>query len=732
MATFKTKILRVLNEIKGSGSFVSHHEAAFEFPGLEVDGMGEISYPVNEVQAKSLINKAHRAPFGKGTKTILDDKVRRGWEIDASDLTFTAKGWDGFLDKVLDQVKPDLGIEDYTISVSLYKMLIYEEDDFFLPHKDTEKEKGMFGTLLIALPSKHSGGELMVRFDGKEKRVDFSGAASHFKMPYAAFYADCEHEVKPVTSGYRICLVYNLIQQETKKKVTIEPLGTHVNKFVGILHQDKYDPEQPTRIILLGHQYTPDNFSIQSLKLNDRPKAEALLRAAKKADYYAKMALVTSYLTGSPANDGYYGYYEDYDQVDDDDEMGEVHDESLSIEHWMDDGLPPLDVSFEEDDLIVSFHLNDDEPIIKESTGYMGNWGPDLMHWYHYGAVILWPKKNHAALLLQQDTTTKLAWIEYYNSQTDELTDVEVSAMESLLSSDFNANERKKSDYTPIVEWLIHRDDEHYFIDTGINLIQQHFVKMDVASLAKLADTYPGSFSKVMTKIMAGQPEVPVFEHFLSLLNVLPPNPELDIWKLQQLKALPRLLASLIEKGSPQKPIINTKIWRHILELEEKLPESPRWVEEMANLITTCRQRKYINKVLMVEILGLKHSTPLSEAVLKICKQDLQQRVNNKPQPPANWSRALPDTKGYAQQWAILASFLQSPNQSVFDYSAKQADRSAMEHAIKDVTIDLTMQTIRKGSPHTLRITKTEASYHRKLRRWEEDVTLLNTVRSTI
>jgi hypothetical protein len=25
-----------------------------------------------------------------------------------------------------------------------------------------------------------------------------------------AFFADCEHEVKPVRSGYRCCLVYNL------------------------------------------------------------------------------------------------------------------------------------------------------------------------------------------------------------------------------------------------------------------------------------------------------------------------------------------------------------------------------------------------------------------------------------------------------------------------------------------------------------------------------------------
>ncbi len=31
-----------------------------------------------------------------------------------------------------------------------------------------------------------------------------------FKLCYAAFYADCQHEVQPVTSGHRLALIYNL------------------------------------------------------------------------------------------------------------------------------------------------------------------------------------------------------------------------------------------------------------------------------------------------------------------------------------------------------------------------------------------------------------------------------------------------------------------------------------------------------------------------------------------
>ncbi len=37
-------------------------------------------------------------------------------------------------------------------------------------------------------------------------------------MSWAAFYADCEHEVKPISSGYRLCLVYNLTLARSRRK----------------------------------------------------------------------------------------------------------------------------------------------------------------------------------------------------------------------------------------------------------------------------------------------------------------------------------------------------------------------------------------------------------------------------------------------------------------------------------------------------------------------------------
>jgi hypothetical protein len=51
-----------------------------------------------------------------------------------------------------------------------------------------------------------------VRHDGHE--VKFDWGSNPTVAQWAAFYSDCEHEVLPVTSGYRVTLTYNLYYDE--------------------------------------------------------------------------------------------------------------------------------------------------------------------------------------------------------------------------------------------------------------------------------------------------------------------------------------------------------------------------------------------------------------------------------------------------------------------------------------------------------------------------------------
>ena len=69
-------------------------------------------------------------------------------------------------------MKAGLGCDDAIVSAELYKLLVYDRGGFFLAHRDTEKADGMFGTLVVTLPSTYRGGALRIRHAGREVTVD--------------------------------------------------------------------------------------------------------------------------------------------------------------------------------------------------------------------------------------------------------------------------------------------------------------------------------------------------------------------------------------------------------------------------------------------------------------------------------------------------------------------------------------------------------------------------------
>src|SRR5882757_7992640 len=68
----------------------------------------------------------------------------------------------------------------------------------------------MFASLIIVLPSKFEGGQVHVSH-GNDKDVFDLSPLSEFTTSALAWYTDVTHEVKPVTSGYRLAISYNLI-----------------------------------------------------------------------------------------------------------------------------------------------------------------------------------------------------------------------------------------------------------------------------------------------------------------------------------------------------------------------------------------------------------------------------------------------------------------------------------------------------------------------------------------
>jgi hypothetical protein len=391
-------LLSALDLLEGRAGFCSSGGAPFFFPGLTVDGLGEIAFPLSEQQAAAFVSLAEAAPYGKGTKTEYDEEVRKCWQIDAKDFRFGAETWDNFLSATLENVREDLGITG-RISAQAYKLLLYGPGGHFKAHRDTEKLDAMFGTLIIALPSRHEGGQLYIRHGGEEKTVDFSSEAHRHDFQHAAFFADCEHEVVRVESGFRFCAVFNLVLEEGDPAQLNQEPNEHARPLAILLKKAvaARSPGIPT-VILLDHQYTEANFSLRNLKGQDRQKSAALFAAAVHAGLTARLALATYYQMGE-LEDGYdYGSrsrrgsrgYENPDTG----MMGEVYEERFGLDHWRDASDQTLEfghfnVNF--DEVITAEDFSAIDPDEKTGEGYTGNAGCTMEYWYRRAAVVLWP-----------------------------------------------------------------------------------------------------------------------------------------------------------------------------------------------------------------------------------------------------------------------------------------------------------------------------------------------------
>ncbi|KAL9099586.1 MAG: hypothetical protein Q9187_009475, partial [Circinaria calcarea] len=138
LTELKSLVLDCISDIHSTGSFATFGSYEnFAPPGICVDKVGAIRLPLLPHDAQTLIQASHQAPFGKGNQTLVDETVRKTWEIDASNVSFSNKAWHGWLEGVVRKAAEELGVAGGPNSVraELYKMLLYEKGAMFKPHK---------------------------------------------------------------------------------------------------------------------------------------------------------------------------------------------------------------------------------------------------------------------------------------------------------------------------------------------------------------------------------------------------------------------------------------------------------------------------------------------------------------------------------------------------------------------------------------------------------------------
>src|SRR5205085_3919484 len=110
------------------------------------------------------------------------------------------------------------------------------------------------------------GGTLIVEHDGQKKRINFGGKKAGSQTQFAAFYADCRHEITPVTAGYRVCLVYNLAIAGKKVQPAAPKHAPAVEKAAALLAALLADNKLDKIAIPFEHQYTAAGLDPKQLK----------------------------------------------------------------------------------------------------------------------------------------------------------------------------------------------------------------------------------------------------------------------------------------------------------------------------------------------------------------------------------------------------------------------------------------------------------------------------------
>ena len=106
-------------------------------PGMVIDSLGSIGFPLSQLDAERIISRSEQAPFGKQDKTILDPSVRKTWQIDAAKISFGNPKWMTYMQEhVIPRAAEKLGLDSKEVDAHLYKLLLYGEGGHFVAHQE--------------------------------------------------------------------------------------------------------------------------------------------------------------------------------------------------------------------------------------------------------------------------------------------------------------------------------------------------------------------------------------------------------------------------------------------------------------------------------------------------------------------------------------------------------------------------------------------------------------------
>ncbi len=741
---------------------------AGSFPGLEagldVEGVGPIKLPLLPKTVKKLVAACRVAPYGKGTETLVDTKVRKTFELDPIKFRLSDE-WNSAMASLMPAVAERLGLPADQLEGKLYKLLVYETGGFFLTHRDSEKQAGMVASMIVVLPNLFSGGTLVVRHGGEEQRLHLMEAATGKAPCYAAFYADCEHEIEHVMNGVRVCLAYNLVLKPSRKSPANEPLESPQDDLVdSIITWVEKQPKRPL-VFALEHHYTSAGLSLELLKGADRQLAELVCSAAEATNCLSHFSQVERHRLQF-ADDGNYSKYNRKPgrKI----KVGETYEDNLSGTEWTNiDGKkqPFGKIAFDMAAIVSSIPVEDWKPTTEDFEGFTGNEGNTLERWYHRSAIVLWHRDQHFDVVASSGASESIPFFQ--------------AMLNKLAKTPKKRIEEARTDCLRFARAIVEMWPQQGYgyrteqVKTALNnfpelLLKLHDRDLIAKFLAKVAEHDPDLSIDTLVVAACSEFGWKALEAELKQLFSLPVNapaqrrPELAIRDVDWLSAyccdktvdhdkaeLAKTLCSLaVErfcKPGPPRPSYYSPTDRSEATIaEDSLPLLLKAIaaggrsEDLSRVIDFAKKFPSEFSLDFCQVPTLKALIPWSKKTLKNVPQPLAKWLTEvrehlesitaePPSPPADMTRPA-NFDCQCRFCGQLKAFLSDPVNPMGKISAAESSRRHLLDEIHRNKLDVTHTLERRGSPLSLIFTKTTGSYERSVKRFEADQKLLATL----
>ncbi|KAJ7101409.1 hypothetical protein B0H15DRAFT_410938 [Mycena belliarum] len=386
-------------------------------PCLNIDGLGAIGVPLSERDARGIISAGVSAcPPSSGIAS-------GAWEIPSEKVHFDNPAWDKWIQtRAGVAASAALNASRSARPTFVLKKLVVHECSSNTTHFkepiDDDEANTKIGDFIAVLPSLFQGGQLHLRHAGQAKSVNFAHQ-SGLSTSIVAAYSGVQHALSGVTSGYRLSLVYDIVQPIThaEERPILPEMQGATQKLHNIMLSWKQDASgQAPKFLacLLQHKYTKTaNFRAQSLTGADALLVSHLYPLARQLKFRAYLAQVRLTVTVEASAEDYdggfgchsrygwgrsYDYYdeddEDMDDIDEDDfeDDEESRQENLVLSRVVDlHGMPvTVDLELKADDLLNGT-ITDENPDSEEFEREDRTLGTRIKV-YTRTVLLIWPK----------------------------------------------------------------------------------------------------------------------------------------------------------------------------------------------------------------------------------------------------------------------------------------------------------------------------------------------------